>query len=246
LEAPVTVRPLAATKFALPGLPSRYIPRERLHQALDAGALLPLTVVVGVPGAGKSVLLRSWLHDRPGLRSVWLSCDERDADPATFWQALIAALTQAWPDRWLDVIDLLSEREPDLDDVAIAVVNDLADLGEPVVLVIDDFQFAPGASPSLITLVERLPAGCRMVVGSRSEPQLALHRLRAHGQLLEVRDADLRLTPDEVAALMSEFGVELNETEVELLTERTEGWIAGVQMAAVSLRYPSDPDRFLE
>jgi LuxR family transcriptional regulator, maltose regulon positive regulatory protein len=241
----LTARLLAATKFSVPALPGRYVPRPRLHAALDAAAELPLTVVVGVPGAGKSVMLQSWLHDRPGLRSVWLSCDARDADPATFWLALSASLTRAWPDRWLDVADLLAESEPDLDDVAIAVVNDLADLGERVVLVIDDFQFAAAAAPSLSTLIGRLPAGCRVVVASRTEPQLALHRLRAYGQLLEVRDPELRLTRAEVAAVIREFGVELNETEIGILTTRTEGWMAGVQMAAVSLRDRSDPGPFL-
>ncbi len=200
---------------------------------------------MGAPGAGKSVALGSWLHDRPDLLSIWLSCDERDADPATFWSALAAALARRWPDRWLDAADLVGGAEPDLGDVAIAIVNDLAALGEPVVIVIDDFHFASAASPNLTTLIERLPAGCRVIVGSRSEPQLALHRLRAHGQLVEVRDAELRLTRAEVAALMLEFGIELNETEVELLTDRTEGWAAGVQMAALSLRDESVPDLFL-
>jgi ATP/maltotriose-dependent transcriptional regulator MalT len=120
----LTERLLAATKFSVPALPDRYVPRQRLHAALDAAAQLPLTLVVGVPGAGKSVMLQSWLHDRPGLRSAWLSCDARDADPVTFWLAVSAALTRAWPGRWLDVTDLLTEKEPDLDDVAIAVVND--------------------------------------------------------------------------------------------------------------------------
>ena len=128
----MTERLLAATKFLVPTLPGGYVPRPRLHAVLDAAAELPLTVVVGVPGAGKSVMLESWLRDRPGLRSVWLSCDVRDADPAVFWLALSTALIQAWPERWLDVVDLLAEKEPDLDDVAIAVVNDLVDLGERV------------------------------------------------------------------------------------------------------------------
>jgi ATP/maltotriose-dependent transcriptional regulator MalT len=99
----------------------------------------PLTVVAGVPGAGKSIMLQSWLHDRPGLRPAWLSSDARDADPAAFQIAVSATLTQTRPGRWLDVADLLAEGKPDLDDVAVAVVNDLADLSEPVVLVIDDF-----------------------------------------------------------------------------------------------------------
>ena len=206
---------------------------------------IPLTVVVGAPGAGKSVVLVSWLRDRPELASIWLSCDERDADPATFWSALTNALVRRWPDRWLDATDLLSEAEPALGDVAIALVNDLAALGEPVVIVIDDFQFASAAAPSLTAFIERLPSNCRVVIGSRTEPQLALYRLRAHGQLLEVRDAELRFTQAEVAAVMLEFGIELNEAEVELLTARTEGWAAGVQMAAVSLRDESVPDLFL-
>jgi hypothetical protein len=117
----LTERPLAATKFLVPELPGRHVPHEHPHPhgALDAAAQLPLTVVVGVPGAGKSVMLQSWLRDRPGLRPAWLSCDARDADPVAFWLALSATLTQAWPGRWLDVADLLAENEPDLDDVAV-------------------------------------------------------------------------------------------------------------------------------
>lgn len=241
----VNQRLMAATKFSGPALPGRYVPRPRLHAALDAAVQLPLTVVVGVPGAGKSVMLRSWLHDRPNLQSIWLSCDSRDKHPATFWLGLITALTHAWPERWLDVIDLLSEKDPDFDDVAIAIVNGLADLAEPVVMVIDDFQFATAAAPSLLTLIERLPAGCRLVVGSRTEPQLGLHRFRAYGQLLEVRDPELRLTSPEVAAIMRQYEVELNENELELVAARTEGWMAGVQMAAVALRDGTNPDRFL-
>lgn len=236
---------LAATKFTVPARPARFVQRGRLLTALDDGATVPLTVVVGVPGAGKSALLASWLHDRPQMPSVWFSCDSRDADPEMFWHALCAALTHARPDHWLDMAELLEEPEPDLGDVAIAVVNDLLDLGEKVVIVIDDFQFAADAAPSLVTLIERLPTGCRVVVGSRTEPQLALHRLRAHGQVHEVRDPELRLTTCEVADVLDEFGIGLSATEIELLANRTEGWIAGVQMAAVSLRDHSDRDRFL-
>ena len=238
-------RLLAATKFTPPALTSRHIPRHRLHAALDAGAQVPLTVVVGAPGAGKSVALTSWLHDRPELVSIWLSCDQRDADAATFWSALTVALARRWPDRWLDATDLLSQADPELGDVATAIVNDLAALAEPVVIVIDDVQFASAAAPSLTTLIERLPSGCRVIVGSRTEPQLALHRLRAHGQLIELRDAELRLTRAEVADVMLAFAINLNETDVELLTARTDGWPAGVQMAAVSLRDEAVPDLFL-
>ena len=96
---------MAATKFSAPAPASWHIQRPRLHAALDAGARVPLTVVVGAPGAGKSVVLGSWLHDRPELASIWLSCDERDADPVTFWSALTAALARRWTDHWLDATD---------------------------------------------------------------------------------------------------------------------------------------------
>ncbi len=140
---------------------------------------------------------------------------------------------------------MLDESEPDLSDVTIAIVNGLAALGEPVVIVIDDVQFASAAEPSLTLFIERLPPTCRVVLGSRTEPQLALYRLRAHGHLHEVRDHELRLTRAEVAAVMVELAVELTSADIELLTTRTEGWTAGVQMAAVALRDESVPDLFL-
>ena len=241
----MTARLPAATKFSVPALPGRYVPRPRLHAALDAAAQLPLTVVVGVPGAGKSVMLQSWLHDRPGLRAVWLSCDVRDADPVTFWLALSATLTQTWPGRWLDVVDLLAENEPDLDDVAIAVVNDLADLVSA-----SCSRSMTSSSPQ-----PRRPAWARSsaspgrLPGSGHQPDRAPARAapapRLRSAARGLRDPELRLTRAEVAAVTSEFEVELNETENGILTTRTEGWMAGVQMAAVSLRDRSDPDLFL-
>src|SRR3954454_6639502 len=236
---------LAATKFARPALPSRYVDRPRLHAVVDDGASRPLTIVVGVPGAGKSVLLGSWLDDRPHLEPIWLSCDERDGDPVALWFALATALRRVWPDRWLEVFDLLDEPDPDLREVAIAAINDIAELDDPVLIVIDDFHFAAAAASSLTTFIERIPKNCRVVVGSRTEPQLALHRLRGHGQLVEVRDADLRLTADEVTEVMLEFEIDLKASDVQLITDRTDGWTAGVQMAAVALRGQSDPAKLI-
>src|SRR4051812_29366115 len=98
---------LATTKFARPAPPRRYVDRPWLHAAVDEGELQPLTIVVGVPGAGKSVLLGGWLDVRPNLAPIWLSCDERDEDPTTLWLGLATALRRSWPDRWLEVFDLL-------------------------------------------------------------------------------------------------------------------------------------------
>src|SRR3954452_17512274 len=176
-ETGLAVPRLAATKFARPSLPGRYVARPRLHAVVDEGASLPLTIVVGVPGAGKSVLLGSWLNDRPSLEPIWLSCDEHDGDPVNLWFALAMALRRAWPDRCVEVFDLLDDPDPDLHEVAIAAINDIAEIDAPVLLVIDDFHLASAAAPSLATFIDRLPHNCRLVVGSRTEPQLGLHRL---------------------------------------------------------------------
>ena len=202
-------------------------------------------MVSGVPGAGKSVVLESWLRDRPDLPRVWMSCDARDVDPVSFWRALSAALTRAWPDRWLDLIDLLAEAAPDLDDVAIAVVNELADLGEPVVLAVDDFHHSAAAAPSVGALIDRLPTGCRVVIGTRGDPGLSLARHRAYGRVLEVRNRDLRLTGEEIAAMMQMFDVELSPDDVEVVERHTEGWMAGVQLTAMALRERPDAGEWL-
>ena len=126
---------------------AQYCPSQRRRPRAEPSAGLAYRFDADATGgpARPFVPDAHWIHW--AARISWLSCDARDADPATFWIALSATLTQMWPDRWFNVVDLLAEKEPDLDDVAIAVVNDLADLGERVVLVIDGFEFAAAAAP---------------------------------------------------------------------------------------------------
>jgi LuxR family maltose regulon positive regulatory protein len=170
-----------------------------------------------------------------------MSCDERDQDPELFWFGLVSALHQATADGWHDVRDLLDEDEPELDDVAVATVNELHALESPITIVVDDFQFAHAAGPTFSRIVEALPARVRVVVGSRGDPPLPLHRMRARGQVLELRDDQLRLTPDETREIVTLLGHELGDDSLLVLHERTEGWVAGVHLAAMSLGSADEP-----
>ena len=226
----------------VPALPAFHVARPRLLDLLDAGGEVPLTAVVAPPGAGKSITLAAWIHDRcPD--AVWVPCTERDRDPVVFLGHVAVALRAAQGDRWLDAVELLGERDPDPEDAVDAILKELED--GTAVIVLDDVHVAREARAVLSRLVEHLPAGSRVVTGSRGDPPLAIHRLRAGGRCLEVREADLRLTHDEVDELVRALGAGLSTDATRILSERANGWAAGVQMAAIALRDEADPDRFL-
>ena len=236
---------LANTKFLVPPVPRCYVPRPRLHDALDRGADLPLTIVVGPPGCGKTVLAASWVAQRSVGLTLWMSCDERDAHPVTFWRSLTQGLRRLRPDGWLEVLDLLDESGPSLYDVAFATTNELAALGEPITIVVDDFHVARAANPSVAVAIEALPRSARLVLVGRADPALPLHRMRVQHELLELREQDLRLSPGETTALADAFGLALDEEASGLLHERTDGWMAAVHLAAMSLQGREDAPDFL-
>jgi LuxR family maltose regulon positive regulatory protein len=227
---------------SVPPLPRFHVARPRLLDIVDGDNDRPLTAVVAPPGAGKSVVLAAWVRERCP-HAVWVGCEELESDPVVFWARVGVALWAAQGDRWIDVVELLGEPEPDLVVVVDTVLRELAD--EPTVLVLDDIHVARDAGPLISRLVERLPAGSRVVTGSRGDPPLALHRLRADGRCLDVREAELRLTREEVKGLVNALGADLSSEATQLLADRTDGWVAGVQMAAIALRSEPDPDRFL-
>ncbi len=235
----------ASTKFVAPRIPATYVPRPGLLDRLDAGRDGAVTVVIGLPGSGKTTLVASWLSERSALPSVWLDCDRRDGEPTRFWSGLVHALRRRWPDLYAHALDLLDEPDPDHVEVAIALVNDLAALGSGAVVVIDDCHLAKGAMPQLGELLERLPDGVRFVLTMRSHVDLPMARLRVHGALDEIRQDELGLTEEEVGLVLDRFGVRLASDSVERLTRRTEGWMAAVQLAALSMRGLDDPDAFV-
>ena len=244
---------LLATKLHLPRPRPGFVPRPRLTERLDEGLARGLMLVCAPAGYGKTILLADWA--RSGQQpAAWLSLDIGDNDPARFWRHGVAALDQARPGLAERVGPLLGPPAPSsYQGLVTALINELAaepDAGQ-VLLVLDDYHLidSEAVHASLGFLLEHRPPGLRLVLASRSDPPLALARLRGRGQLAELRAAELRFTADEAAALLQQgaavSGVALPETAVTALAARTEGWAAGLQLAALSLRGQPDAAGFV-
>src|SRR5215467_209526 len=235
----------AAMKFRPPGLPATLVRRSVLQERLASGAGKRLTVVVGSAGAGKSVLLADWAAARPAGRTFWLACDRADADPARFWAGFIEAPQAAAPEFGTDAGQLLAMDGVMSADVTASIANDAARLPAGSVFVVDDFHFAAGTAGKHMTdLIEHWPADTvQLALASRFDPPLRQHRLRMSGELCELRDADLYFSLDESRDLLANFGVEVDAGRLELLHQRSEGWPAAVQIAALTERATTDPGR---
>ena len=240
---------LLTTKLVAPMPRWRPVPRPRLLRLLEAGTRGPLTVLAAPPGAGKTILLASWMMaGRPPGPVAWLTVDHGDDDPVRFWAHVLAALRESGavpPD------GLLAGLGPPPPDAAqgflVELINGLAELPGPVVLVLDDLHEAtgPAVMAGLQFLLRHAPPRFRLVVATRTDPPLSLQRLRVAGQLTEIRAAELAFTPAEAGELLAALGVELPDGELETLWRRTEGWVAGLRLAALSLRDHPDPGRFV-
>ena len=235
----------AVTKFARPPPPATLVQRPDLLGRLDAALQLPCTLVAGSPGVGKTVLLSSWVDGRP-TRCAWVTCDRWDRDELCVWTSIASAFAILEPGSSADALDLLAEGPDSIEDVVASLVNELASRARPMWLILDDLHVVPpSALGGLATFVERLPPLLHIVIASRVDPMLPLQRWRARGQLAEIRDADLRLSENDVGLLMANFGLDLSANEVRALTGRTEGWLAGLQLAALSLRHGDDATAFI-
>ena len=241
---------LLATKLNVPGPRPGFVSRPRLAQRLDEGLGQGLILVCAPAGSGKTVLLADWA--RLGLPpAAWLSLDDADNDPARFWRHALAALDHVRPGIGERVSPLLGPPAPaSFEGLVTALINELAagpNDGE-MPLVLDDYHLI-GSQPvhaSLGFLLEHRPPGLGVVLSSRSDPPLPLARLRARGQLAELRAAELRFTADEAAAMLREAsGADLPDAAVAALAARTEGWAAGLQLAALSLRGQADVAGFV-
>ena len=235
----------AATKFHPPALPATLISRPVLHDLLAAGAGQRLTVIVGSVGAGKSVLLADWAAARSPAVTSWLSCDRADADPVRFWAGFIEALRVIEPGFGADAADLLAMDGTMSADVTASIANDATELPAGLAIIVDDFHLAAAAAaPEMTDLVERWPSETvQLVLAGRFDPSLRQHRLRMSGQLTEIRDRDLYFSLAESHDLLANFGVQVADADLALLHQRSEGWPAVLQMAALSLRGTTDPIR---
>ncbi len=240
---------LIQTKLYRPRTRSDLIPRARLLERLNAALGGNVTLICAPAGFGKTTLLAEWLQtsDHP---TVWLSLDEDDNELRVFVRSLTAALQGAFPDAFQATASLFEALQyPPLEQVATLFINDLADVPEDVILVLDDYHLIRNSEVHslLDQLIEHLPSQLHLVLATRSDPPLPLARWRARGYLYELRGADLRFTLAETEAFLTgALDNEVAHETVVALEELTEGWIAALRLAALSLRSTSDRMAFIE
>ena len=243
---------LLTTKLRPPQVRPELVARPRLTGRLEQAVGRRLTLVSAAAGFGKTTVLAEWLKGRAGgERSVaWVSLDEGDNDPIRFLSYLVAALKMVEGRINESILaSLRSPQPPSMEAVVGILVNEIGTLPGEVTVVLDDYHLIDSEAVHGIVsfLLDRLPPNAYLVISTRNDPSLPLPRLRARGQMMELRAADLRFTTDEASAFLEEImALDLTPDDVAALETRTEGWIAGLQLAALSMQGREDISGFVE
>ena len=239
---------LLATKFFAPPRPAHDISRALLTKRLDEGLSRKLTLVCAAAGFGKSTLVSQWAQDCP-YPSAWLSLEEEDRDPNRFLEYLVASLEVISQTVGSGLAAMLRSSPPaSAETVLTLLVNQLSKIPGKLVLILDDYHLAAstGANEVLSFLIDHMPPQLHLVIASREAPELALGKLRLNGQLAEIRQQDLRFGLEEAVEFFQLGGnVNLSKTQIQALETRTEGWISGLKLAAISLHTHKDPETFI-
>src|SRR6266487_2858649 len=258
---------LLSLRLSPPRLPGSLVERSRLFGELDAAFSHPLTLVSAAAGSGKTTLLSAWLAASPQVLPrgetkqsaeprgsepafAWLSLDEPDNDPIRFWLSVIAALRTCQPTCGEAARELLySPQAPPLSTILTTLLDEVEQVDRELILILDDYHVISDQAihDSLLALLNHPPANLHLVLSTRTNPALPLSRFRVRSQMVEIRDQDLRFTRQEAASFLLEgMGLPLSGEDVVTLAARTEGWIAGLQLAALSLRKRQDLSAFVK
>ena len=239
--------PLVATKFFVPKPRDGALPRHRISEWLDRGANGKLTLLSAPAGFGKTAALAAWLatHDGDKRHVAWLSLDEADNDALSFWTHVIAAVQHALP---MGFQQVSRPGDQPIGVFLTALLNALAGFEGILDLVLDDFHVVnqPDILKGVVFLLDHLPPHIHIIISTRADPALPLARFRARGELMEIRATDLRFTAEEVATYLNDsLGLGLTDRDVAALEHRTEGWVAALQLAGLSMQGRSDAASFV-
>jgi LuxR family transcriptional regulator, maltose regulon positive regulatory protein len=238
--------PILRSKITVPTLPDWVVPRPRVEKLIADGVRGPLTTVTGPPGAGKTMATAQWAASVSPGTVVWVTLDSYDNRPKVFWSYVIAALRRAA----ITLPRALSAPTRSTVDYAFLrrLASVLAIQGAPVTMVLDDLQLVtePAILDGLAYVLRNATPALRLVVSSRMDPLLPLHRYRLAGELTEIRADDLALSVSESGAVLAHHGITLSAGPLRRLARRTEGWAAGVRLAALSLDRHPDPEQFVK
>ena len=241
--------PILATKLYIPPPRPKIVLRPRLIERLNEGLNRKLTLISAPAGFGKTTLVSEWVAgcERP---SAWLSLDEGDNDPTRFLAYLVAALQTIAANIGKGVLGMLqSPQPPPTESILTALLNEITTVPDNFTLVLDDYHVidAKPVDDILAFLLDHLPPQVHLIIATREDPDLPLARLRARGQLTELRVTDLRFAPSEAAGFLNQvMGLNLSAEDIAALETRTEGWIAGLQLAAISMQGHKDATSFIK
>lgn len=240
---------LLSTKLYIPRPRSNLVSRPRLTDRLNAGLDKNLTLIAAPAGFGKTTLLSEWIPQSPRC-VTWLSLDDSDNDPARFWLYFIAALQMLNHEIGMGAQSLLQSPQPaGIETVLTILINEIAAFPDSFAHVFDDYHLIenPEIDDALAFLIDHQPPNMHLVLNTRADPDLPVSRLRARGQLVEIRAIDLRFSFEEASQFLNQsMGLDLSEENVAALEQRTEGWITGLQLAALSMQGSGDVDGFIK
>lgn len=238
------VQPFLQTKLYLPRPKSRLVSRGRLLQKLDLLLERKLTLISAPAGFGKSTLLAQWVQihrqETPALRFTWLSLDRHDNVPVRFLSYWVAALQKIEPSVGADILPLLDTAQPStIEAIWEVLASEIASIPSEFILVLDDYHVIETAAihDGLASLLDKIPPSTHLIIATRADPPLPLARLRAQGELGELRAADLRFNSDEIGEFLEQWvGTKLSSVDQAQLEAHTEGWVAGLQLAALAMQ----------
>ena len=248
-EPQAALPPVIMSKLRSPQVRAGVVDRPALVDRLRSGRERTLTLVCAPAGYGKSTLLAQWREaDRERTPFVWLSLEPSDADPSRLWAHLIAGLHEAYPSAGDASLEALAAGPRVIAETVVPLLaHELAD-APPLVVILDDWHLVrnPVCDATMASFVERAPEQVQIVVSSRADPGLSIARLRAHGELSEIRETELRISTDEALVLFLNADIDLGREEVERVNDRTEGWLAGVCLALLVVREREDRAHFVD